>query len=260
MADGKFLVGKPSGGVTTVTIADGATNTNLVLPESGTVSGVTTAVTDNAIPRFDGTTGKLQNSNIFINDTGVYDAYNAGLSISPQAGGKNSIYSYLDASTLEFYSGVSQKTGIVINGQTAVGGSKITFRAGGEERGAIDNTGNLLLTSGTGALGYGTGAGGTVTQLTSKSTAVTLNKPSGRITMHNAALAASASVAFILNNSLITNTDMVYCQALTSSSIYRVEVYSVSNGACSIAVKNEAGTSLSDALGLVFCVIKGATA
>lgn len=57
MADGKFLVGKPAGGVTTVTVADGATNTNLVLPESGTVSGVTTVVTDNTIARYDGTTG-----------------------------------------------------------------------------------------------------------------------------------------------------------------------------------------------------------
>lgn len=70
MADGKFLVGKPSGGVTTVTVTDGATNTNLVLPESGTVSGVTTAVTDNAIARYDGTTGKLQNSGVRIDDNG----------------------------------------------------------------------------------------------------------------------------------------------------------------------------------------------
>ena len=38
MADGKFLIGKPAGGVTTVTMTDGASNTNLVLPESGTVA------------------------------------------------------------------------------------------------------------------------------------------------------------------------------------------------------------------------------
>ena len=38
MADGKFLIGKPLGGVTTVTMTDGASNTNLVLPESGTVA------------------------------------------------------------------------------------------------------------------------------------------------------------------------------------------------------------------------------
>lgn len=38
MADGKFLIGKPAGGVTTVTMTDGASNTNLILPESGTVA------------------------------------------------------------------------------------------------------------------------------------------------------------------------------------------------------------------------------
>ena len=44
MADGKFLIGKPAGGVTTVTMTDGVGNTNLVLPESGTVA--TTAYVD----------------------------------------------------------------------------------------------------------------------------------------------------------------------------------------------------------------------
>ncbi len=38
MANRKLLGGKPSGGVTTVTFADGSSNTELVLPESGTVA------------------------------------------------------------------------------------------------------------------------------------------------------------------------------------------------------------------------------
>lgn len=122
----------------------------------------------------------------------------------------------------------------------------------------IDDSGNLLLTSAAGGLGYGAGAGGTVTQLTSKSTDVTLNKPSGRITMHNASLAAGASAQFVLYNSLITPTDMVYCQALTNASIYRVEVFLVFAGGCSISVKNEAIVSLAVAVPLAFCIIKGA--
>ena len=80
MADGRFLIGKPAGGVTTVTMTDGASNTNLVLPESGTVSGVTTSVTDNAITRYDGTTGKLQNSSVIIDDNG-----NIGIGGAPSA-------------------------------------------------------------------------------------------------------------------------------------------------------------------------------
>lgn len=38
MADGKFLIGKPAGGITTVTVVDGVDNTNLILPASGTVA------------------------------------------------------------------------------------------------------------------------------------------------------------------------------------------------------------------------------
>ena len=69
--------------------------------------------------------------------------------------------------------------------------------------GAITSTGTLSLTGASSTLGYGTDAGGTVTQATSKSTAVTLNKPCGQITMNNAALAANTSVAFLFNNSLL---------------------------------------------------------
>lgn len=57
----------------------------------------------------------------------------------------------------------------------------LMFYNNGSERLRITEGGNILSLSGTGALGYGTGAGGTVTQLTSKGTAVTLNKPCGFI-------------------------------------------------------------------------------
>jgi hypothetical protein len=45
-------------------------------------------------------------------------------------------------------------------------------------------------------IGYATGAGGTVTQATSKATAVTLDTPTGAITTHNASLASGATVSF----------------------------------------------------------------
>ena len=67
--------------------------------------------------------------------------------------------------------------------------------SGNVERLRITSGGNVLVTSPAG-LGYGPGAGGTVTQATSKSTAVTLNKPSGQITMHNGSLGAGASAMF----------------------------------------------------------------
>lgn len=60
----------------------------------------------------------------------------------------------------------------------------------------------------TSAFGYTAGAGGTVTQATSKSTGVTLNKLSGRVTTHNAALAAGAEITFTVTNNTVAATDV----------------------------------------------------
>ena len=70
MANGKFNLGKQSGGVLSLTFPDGATNTEIMLPESGTVASINGTVTDNAIARYDGTTGELQDSGVLIHDNG----------------------------------------------------------------------------------------------------------------------------------------------------------------------------------------------
>lgn len=70
MAAGKINLQKASGGVTVITGVDGTGNTELVVPESGNLVSVDTAVTDNAIARYDSTTGKLQNSGVVIDDNG----------------------------------------------------------------------------------------------------------------------------------------------------------------------------------------------
>ncbi|MBM3654719.1 MAG: hypothetical protein FJX06_18225, partial [Alphaproteobacteria bacterium] len=70
----------------------------------------------------------------------------------------------------------------------------------------LDHNGSF---TGTGAFGYATGAGGTVTQSASKATGVTLSKLSGDITLNNAALAPATIVSFVLTNSLIGATDVL---------------------------------------------------
>lgn len=127
----------------------------------------------------------------------------------------------------------------------------------------LDASGNLLLTSGTGALGYGTGAGGTVTQLTSKSTAVTLNKPTGKITMTADALAAGASVTFLVNNSILTATDIVYpaiIGGIADATAYRLELVASISGMCRFRLTNLSAGSLSEAVVIQFALIKGAIA
>lgn len=256
MAAGKWNMQKASGGVASITVTDGTTNTDLVLPESGTLVSVGTTVTDNAIARYDGTTGKLQNSGVFIDDSGnVGIGTNStassltikdGLTLISQFGNStprppltNGAQKYgvhvgitnADDGFLRLSAGggsnYSTKSYIDISGYSTVSDmyTNIVFGTSGTERMRIDSAGNLLLTSGTGALGYGAGAGGTVTQLTSKSTAVTLNKPSGLIITHNEALAPGASVEFFVYNNL-PNTGVVIVQGAYTNTYpgnYKIE-------------------------------------
>lgn len=139
-------------------------------------------------------------------------------------------------------------------------GNPILFSINTSEYMRIDTSGNVLVT-GSGGLGYGTGSGGTVTQLTSKSTAVTLNKSNGQIVMHNAALAAGASVSFTVNSDRCGQYDVahvVYNSGASSASNYEVKViYTTTNG-FGVKVTNVSGGSLSEALVLNFVIIKGA--
>ena len=125
----------------------------------------------------------------------------------------------------------------------------------------IDASGNVLVT-GSGGLGYGVGSGGTVTQATSKSTAVTLNKPCGVITTNNAALASGASVVFTLNNSFIGFNDAVLTSHNTTggtNAAYVTQCIASGNGSASIRVTNISVGSLSEAININFAIIKGAT-
>jgi hypothetical protein len=133
----------------------------------------------------------------------------------------------------------------------------VAVSTGGTERYRTDASGNVLVTNAAG-LGYGTGAGGTVTQATNKGTAVTLNKPTGQVTTNNAALGAGATVSFSINNSLISATDVIVL-AVTGGSSYTVEPQFVSGGVANIRLTNTTGGSLSEAVAINFAVIKGAT-
>ena len=114
---------------------------------------------------------------------------------------------------------------------------------------------NVLATA---TLGYKAGSGGTVTQATNKTTAVTLNKINGEIIMHGAALADDATAAFTLTNSTIAATDVVIVNVASvgTAGAYQVTVGAVAAGSCSISVLNVSGGSLSQAIKLNFAVIK----
>ena len=113
-------------------------------------------------------------------------------------------------------------------------------------------------------IGYSTGAQGTVTQATDKSTAVTLNKSAGRITMNNAALAGGAAISFTLNNSLIsTNDTIIVCvSSVTTGSTagaYTSYVSNMTAGSASITLRNLSATSYSEAVIINYAIIHGAS-
>ena len=106
-------------------------------------------------------------------------------------------------------------------------------------------------------LGYTTDAQGTVTQATSKSTAVTLNKSAGQITMNNAALATVTNVTFTLNNSFISANDILILNVGSGATAgaYNCWVSGLSAGAATITVRNISGGSLSEAVVINFALI-----
>jgi len=112
--------------------------------------------------------------------------------------------------------------------------------------------------------GYTAAAQGTVTQATSKSTAVTLNKPAGQITMNNAALAGATAVSFVLTNSTISAKDtIVVCVGSnttgSAAGAYTVYVSYLAAGSALITLRNlTAATSYSEAVVINFSIIHSA--
>lgn len=120
--------------------------------------------------------------------------------------------------------------------------------------------GTLSLTGASSTLGYGTGAGGTVTQATSKSTAVTLNKPCGRITMNAESLAAGATVSFRVNNSVVADvSNVVLALRYTGLALgsYTAQVEAIGTGFFDVSLKNNTAGALAYGVLLVFSVLGG---
>jgi hypothetical protein len=121
---------------------------------------------------------------------------------------------------------------------------------------------SVLLTeldAGQNSIGYKAGTGGTVTQITSKSTGVTLSFDTGRITTQSAALAAGATVRFTATNTGVLINDVPVLSIRSPASKYRVWVDSVAAGSFVVALENVTGGSLSEAVLINFALFKGAT-
>lgn len=111
-------------------------------------------------------------------------------------------------------------------------------------------------------IGYATGAGGAVTQITSPSTAVTLNKVCGQITTVALTTAAAAEEEFTVNNSTVAATDVVIVSTTyDGGGVPLLSVKKMAAGAFNIVISNVHAANPFDAVMVInFVVIKSVAA
>lgn len=153
----------------------------------------------------------------------------------------------------------SPTVGAVVIGN---GVSATTVAVGGGQIRAGDSiVANSFLVAGTssGRIGYQTttGAGGAVTQATSRTTGVTLNLPTGAITLVSAA-GSTAWQTFTVTNSAVAATDVPRVVQKSGADKYLLSVTAVAAGSFDITFATTGGTTTEQPV-FNFVVIKGST-
>jgi hypothetical protein len=116
----------------------------------------------------------------------------------------------------------------------------------------------VIASTGTAGVGYATGAGGAVTQGTSRTTGVTLNKTTGAITLFSAAGSATAAT-FTVTNSTVAATDVIILNQKSGTDLYDLKVTAVSAGSFNITFNTTGGTTTEQPV-FNFAVIKAVAA
>lgn len=128
--------------------------------------------------------------------------------------------------------------------------------AGNAFTGNQSATGSILSSSASGGVGYATGAGNAVTQITSRATGVTINTPTGAITLFSTNGSATAA-SFTVTNSSVAATDVIHFSQKSGTNLYNVFAAAVGAGSFTLVFYTTGGTSV-DAPVFNYAVIKGA--
>jgi len=116
----------------------------------------------------------------------------------------------------------------------------------------------VIASTGTAGVGYATGAGGVVTQGTSRTTGVTLNKTTGAITLFSAAGSATAAT-FTVTNSTVAATDVIILNQKSGTDLYDLMVTAVAAGSFNVTFRTTSGTTTETPV-FNFAVIKAVAA
>jgi hypothetical protein len=119
-------------------------------------------------------------------------------------------------------------------------------------------TGTSLVVNGTAGFGYATGAGGAVTQGTSRTTGVTLDKPTGAITLFSAA-GTTVAASFTVTNNTVAATDVIILNQKSGTDLYDLMVTAVAAGSFRVTFRTTGGTTTEQPV-FNFAVIKGVAA
>ena len=121
-------------------------------------------------------------------------------------------------------------------------------------------TGQVLVPDlrASGSLGYTASTYGTVTQATNKSTAVTLNTVTGRITMNDASLSQNSAVTFTLNNTQLGGNDVLIVNIAGGGTpgSYNLEICCNQVGSALLKLRNMTNNSLAEPVEILFAILK----
>lgn len=138
---------------------------------------------------------------------------------------------------------------------------QIDIEVGGADIMTIKATGPKVKV-GTAHIGYETGAGGAVTQITDATTGVTLSKPCGQITTVALTTAAAAEERFTVTNTLVAATDcIVLSTTYDGAGTPVLAVQKVAAGAFDIVITNvHAANAFNAVMVINFALIKAVAA
>lgn len=273
-ADGRYQITITGTNIQTVVITDilledpvdggspgnftSITTTSTISPS---YSGDQFIISNDASPYREGSAGLITSGTLFTLAGSVplmkYRSHNVAIALTSSGTvGTIGVTSDTGPAQLETF----DENGIekIWNAPTTTGGQIPTF--GSNPVYTLDwNTGNWGVS---GTIGFITGAGGTVAQVTSKSNGVALNAKCGAITMNSASLGATTSVSFTLTNTVIGANDVVVANIRSGATAgaYTLTVDAVGSTSCQFSLRNVTASPLSEAVVIGFAVIKGVVA
>jgi len=221
-------------------------------------SGVITAVTPSSYSSLTVSTTSTSNSvNVTYNPT-----TNSGVAYS--ATGKNT---QGGTGYFDFLKAVNTSTGVTnpnkffrldVTGTLQVINSAYTTTLLSLTDAGLLTAASGIKTTGTAGIGYATGggAGSAVTQVGSRTSGVTINYPTGQITLYTASGNTGAYTTFTVTNSTVASTDTILIHCSSSTNLYIPHVTAVTSGSFNISYISISGTS-SDSPVFNYTVHKG---